>query len=60
MTHTHKFITSKTLRTAYASELWQSRTLRGVFTDAEYRSVKLGLESGIWAVQKLMLMDIMR
>ena len=60
MTHTHHFITSKTLRTAYASELWQSRTLRDVFSPSEYKSVRLGIESGIWAVQKIMLMDIVK
>ena len=58
--HTHKFITSKTLRSAYASELWQSRILRGSFSKSEFAAVKLGIESGIWAVQKIMMMDVMK
>lgn len=58
--HTHGFITSKALRSAYASELWQARTLRGAFSKSEFQSVKLGIESGIWAVQKILLLDILK
>lgn len=60
MKHTHGFITSKTLRAAYASELWQARTLRGAFSKSEFAAVKLGIESGIWAVQKVLMMDVLK
>jgi hypothetical protein len=60
MTHTHRFITSKALRKAYASELWQARILRGAFSKSEFQSVRLGIESGIWAVQKMLMLDILK
>lgn len=58
MKHTHSFIKSKWLRAVYASELWQMRILLRVATPEEKRAMKLGLESGIWAVQKSMMRDM--
>jgi hypothetical protein len=60
MTHTHCMITSKTLRSAYALELWQARILRSGFTANEFKSIRYGMESGIWAVQKALYTDILK
>lgn len=55
---THKFIKSKWLRSCYASELRQARIMRGVMGVNEFKALRLGLESGIWAVQKSMMRDM--
>lgn len=54
---THKSITSKTLRTAYASELWQARAYMRHLSIAERGFFRFGLESGFWAMQKVVLND---
>jgi hypothetical protein len=53
-------ITSKTLRRVYACELWQARILRESFSKSEFAAVRLGMESGIWAVQKMLMRDILK
>jgi len=55
---THPMIKSKALRTAYASELWQIRSLLQVMTEEERWAVRLGIETGIWAAQKIILRDM--
>lgn len=55
---THPFIKSKMLRTAYAHELWEARPLLKVMPICERLSLRLGIESGIWAVQKVILRDM--
>lgn len=60
MKHTHPMITSKTLRSAYALELWQARILRSGFTVNEFKSIRYGMESGVWAVQKVLFLDILK
>jgi hypothetical protein len=51
-------IKSKALRKAYASELWQMRELMRDVTPAEKWGMRLGLESGIWAAQKIIMLDM--
>jgi hypothetical protein len=53
-------ITSKTLRNQFARELWASRELRKTFTKNEYTAFRFGMESGIWAVQRALLQDVMK
>ena len=55
---THGMIKSKSLRSAYASELWQMRPLFKAVTMDEKWAMRVGLESGIWAAQKIVLMDM--
>ena len=55
---THSMIKSKSLRSAYASELWQLRVLLKDITPHEKWAIRLGLESGIWAAQKIVLQDM--
>ena len=55
---THPFIKSKMLRKAYARELWEARPLLKVMPICERLSLRLGIESGIWAVQKVILRDM--
>ena len=55
---THPFIKSKMLRKAYARELWEARPLLKVMPICERLSLRLGIESGIWAVQKVILQDM--
>lgn len=50
--HTNKIIMSKFVRSHYASELWQWRKYRRVISADEWRGFRLGLESGMWAMQK--------
>lgn len=55
---THAMIKSKSLRTAYASELWQMRQLMQAMTAEERWAIRLGIETGIWAAQKIILRDM--
>ncbi len=50
--HTNGIITSRFVRGHYASELWQWRKYRRIVSADEWRGFRLGLESGIWAMQK--------
>ena len=56
--HTHPMIISKTLRRHYAAELWQARVLRGFYSINEFAALRVGMESGIWAVQKMLIADM--
>jgi len=51
---THKLITIKILRRAFARELWQARQARILGKEA-WVNIRWGIESGIWAVQKEMM-----
>ncbi len=54
---THPYITSRTLRSAYASELWAMRKLKKALPKRNFAMVRFGLESGIWAVQQVLNND---
>jgi hypothetical protein len=55
---TNKLIRSKWLRSCYARELWQARIMRKIFTENEWKAMRLGFESGFWAIQKSMVLDM--
>ena len=54
---THRHIKSKFLRRIYASELWQARQMRPAGQEY-FSALRVGIESGIWAVQKAMIEDM--
>lgn len=54
---THPYITSRTLRSAYASELWAMRKLNKALPKSHFAMVRFGLESGIWAMQQALNND---
>ena len=58
MTHTHNLIKSKFLRRAMAAELWQSRQARGMGIEW-FSGVRFGIESGVWAIQKELMRDVL-
>lgn len=57
MHHTHKIITSKFLRGCFAAELWHARRGLRMMPIEERSSLRYGMESGIWAVQKGLIYD---
>ena len=54
---THNYITSRTLRSVYASELWAMRKLKKALPKSHYSMVRFGLESGIGAMQQVLNND---
>jgi hypothetical protein len=58
MTHTNSLIKSKWLRSCYASELWQARIIKSVYTENEWKALRFGIETGFWAIQKSMVLDM--
>lgn len=60
MHHTNAMITSKILRKAYASELWQSRIYKAGLPRSEWWAFRLGMESGFWAMQKIIHADLLK
>ncbi len=43
------------LRQLYARELWEARVLRKAYGGNEWCAFRFGMESGFWAVQKMLL-----
>jgi hypothetical protein len=56
---TNKFVTSPELRRWYALELWQARVMKSSGADI-YASLRFGLESGIRAVQRGLILEGMK
>lgn len=52
--HTHRYITDPMLRHAFAVELWRYKATRKHATREADAMLRFGMESGIWAVQKVM------
>ena len=59
-TMTNKLIRSRMLRSLYAHELWQARILRKSYSGNEWKTLRFGIETGFWAVQKAILLDTIR
>ena len=57
MHHTHRIITSKFLRRCFAAELIHARRGLRMMSYEDRASHRYGMESGIWAVQKAMILD---
>jgi hypothetical protein len=56
--NTHPMIVSATLRREFARELWQARVIRCTYTPDEWSVFVFGMQSGFWAVQKLIAKDM--